>query len=71
MIRGLEHLCYKQRLGELGLFSWRREGCGETLEQLPVPGGAYETHRHRLFSRACCKRTRGNGYKPKKRGDLD
>jgi len=28
------------RLGELGLFSLEREGCGETLEQLPVPGGA-------------------------------
>jgi len=40
LIRGLESLCCVGRLGELGLFSLEREGCGETLEQLPVPGGA-------------------------------
>ena len=29
MIRGLEHLSYKERLRELGLLTWRREGSGE------------------------------------------
>jgi len=38
MIRGLEHLSSEDRLRELGLLR-RREGCGVTLEQLPVPGG--------------------------------
>jgi len=27
--------------------------------------GAYRKDGHRLFSRACCKRTRGNGFKLK------
>jgi len=26
----MEHLPYKDRLRDLGLFSWRREGCEET-----------------------------------------
>jgi len=30
-IRGLEYLSYKDRLRELGLVGWRREGSGVTL----------------------------------------
>jgi len=33
MIRGLEHLSYEERLREVGFSAWRREGCGETLQQ--------------------------------------
>jgi len=33
MIQRMEHLPYKDRLRDLGLFSWRREGCEETWEQ--------------------------------------
>ena len=31
IIRGLEHLPYEDRLRELGLFSWTREGSGGIL----------------------------------------
>jgi len=33
-----------------GCSAWGREGCGETLEQLPVPGGAV-----RELERGCDK----------------
>jgi len=31
VMRGLEHLPYEDRLRELGLFSWTREGSGGIL----------------------------------------
>jgi len=33
MIRELEYLCSEDRLRELGLSAWRREGCEETSLQ--------------------------------------
>ena len=35
MIVGLEHLPCEDRLRELRVFSWRREGSRETLERPP------------------------------------
>lgn len=32
-------MCPEARTGELGMFSWKREGSDETLEFLPVPKG--------------------------------
>jgi len=38
---------------------------GRPYSSLPVPEGAYGKDGDRLFSRACCNRTRGNGFKLK------
>ncbi|KAK4826361.1 LOW QUALITY PROTEIN: hypothetical protein QYF61_007955, partial [Mycteria americana] len=59
MIRGLEHLSYEDRLRQLGLFS---------LEKRRLRGhliAAFQKVEDRLFSKACCDRTRSNGFKLK------
>jgi len=43
--------------------AWRREGSGVTLEQLPVPEGAYRKDGEGLLTRVWSDRTRGNGCK--------
>jgi len=63
MIQGLEHLCCEERLRELGLFiPEKRRLCGHPIVAFQ---GAYKKDGDRLFSRACCDRTRGNGFKLK------
>ncbi|KAK4823222.1 hypothetical protein QYF61_027563, partial [Mycteria americana] len=57
MIRGMEHLSCEERLRELGLFSLEKRRLQDTFLQ-PFNGD-------KLFSRACCNRTRGNGFKLK------
>ena len=66
MIRGLEHLCCEERLRELGLFSLeKRRLCGDLLAAFQNLKGAYKKDGDKPFSRACCDRPRGNGFKLK------
>ncbi|KAK4812606.1 hypothetical protein QYF61_010669 [Mycteria americana] len=64
MIRGLEHLCYEDRLRELGLFSLeKRRLQGDLRAACQDLKGAYRKDGTRLFSKGCCHRTRSNGFK--------
>ncbi|KAK4827162.1 LOW QUALITY PROTEIN: hypothetical protein QYF61_015116 [Mycteria americana] len=66
MTRRMEHLSYEDRLRELGLFSLeKRRLCGDLIAAFQYLKGAYKKDGDRLFSRACCDRTKGNGFKLK------
>ena len=66
MIQWMEQLSYKYRLRELGLFSPEKRSLWED----PIAALQYlkgnKKEEDRLFSRVCCDRTRGNGFKLKK-----
>ena len=63
MIRGLEHLPYKDRLRELSLE--KRRLWGHLIATFQNIKGAYKQERSQLFTRVDNIRTRRNGFKLK------
>jgi len=64
--KDLEHLSHEDRLRELGLFSLeRRRFHRDLITAFQYLKGACRKDGDRLFSRACCSRTRGDGFKLK------
>jgi len=66
MSRGLEYLCYEDRLRELGLFSLEKSRLrDDLLAASQYLMGAYRKDGEGLLTRVCSDRTRGNGRKLK------
>ena len=67
MIHRMEHLLYKDRLREMGLFSLeKRRLQGDLIAAFQYLKGSYRKEEDRDFSRVCGDITRGNGFKIKK-----
>jgi len=68
MMRGLEHLSYKERLRELGLFSVKKRRLrGDLLNAYKYLKIRCKSDGARFFSVVPSNRTRGNGHKLKHR----
>ena len=66
MIRGMEHLCCEHRLRELEVITLeKRKLQGDLIAVFQYLKWAYKKDGDKLFSRACCSRIRGNGFKLK------
>jgi len=64
MIRGLENISYEERLRESGLFFLeKRRLRGVLIAAFQYLKGPYRKDGENIFSRACCYRTRSNGFK--------
>jgi len=64
MIRGLEHLSYEESPRELGLFSLeKRKLRVDLIAAFQYLKGACRKDGENIFSRACCDRTKSNGFK--------
>jgi len=64
MIRDLYHLSYEERLRELRLLSLEKRRLWEDLVLVfQYLKGVYRQDRENTFSKPCCDRTRGNGFK--------
>jgi len=62
----MEHLSYEESVRGLGLFSLeKRRLQGDLISTFQYLEAAYKQDGDRLFSRTCCNRTRGNGFKLK------
>ena len=62
MLRGWSSSAVGTGWESWGGSAWGGEGCGETLEHLPVPKGAGKKAGEGLWARAGGDGTRGNGF---------